>query len=114
LMNGIGGLGSPHLQEDPFDAFIHGRSGSPLKEFNVGSADDRGFAAFSKSGLGGLIAYIEDKLELGAGQPDGMEIDFQGAAELMFTLGTEMGNHIDMAVWAQRQVNPNRAVSLLY
>ena len=78
-------------------------------------SDGTGFASFSRNGLSGLREYVEAKLKLGMGQEqEEGEIDFQGAAELMFTLGTEMGNHLDMAVWAQRQVDPNKAVSLLY
>lgn len=114
-MIGIGGLESAYGQTDLLSAHTLGDTMTSSNRSMYEVRGDRGFAAFARGGMARLKAYIEGKLELNIeDEKTEQELDFQDATELMYALGTDMGSHLDMAVWAQRYVDPDRAVSLIW
>lgn len=76
---------------------------------------DKGFAAFAGGGISRLKNYLEGRLDLDIEDPEAAdELDLEGVVDLMYALGTEMGANLDMAVWAQQRIDPDRAVTLIW
>ncbi len=113
-MIGIGGLESTYGQTDFYAQFSVGASmGQPHGLFYQARHEDR-FATFAHGGLARLKSYIESKLKLDEQEEDDEEMDLEGASNLIYALGTDMGIHLDEAVKTQQYVNPDRAVTLIW
>jgi len=114
-MIGTEGLGDIYAPTAVFSSYalgdVMGSSDSSLYDVQ----GNKGFAAFAGGGISRLKDYLEGRLDLGIEDMEAEEeLDLEGAVDLMYALGTEMGAHLDMAVWAQQRVDPDRAVVLIW